>query len=548
MRRQLMLSGTLFLLLVGAFFAGQNPEAPWYSVVPSIIAIYLALITGRINFAFTGAIVAGFLLLFLPGSPSEPSDFFHRAVAEVFSWYSFNILAFVVWILAMVSVLNTSRALEGVVTSLSRFASNRIRAQMVTVAMGFAIFFDDYSNSIIVGSSARSLTDRFRISREKLAFLVDATAAPIAGLAIISTWVGFEAMQFQEAAKGLGITGNSNGIALLIQAIPYRFYCFLMIFFTVLVAVTGRDFGPMLKAESRAFKTGEVIAANDKPLVTSVLVSQKISTELIPRASAALIPILLLLISVLAGFWYDGGGSAVMQDNFLSLFSPSAWISVISKSENNVVVLNYCSFGASIVALLTAIFISKQRVKAGMAAYVRGAMGALLPATILMLAIVLKELCGALKTGPFLADLIGTSVPIILFPALSFVISSFTAFAIGSSWGTMGILIPVVAPAAYALEGSFGVVCLISLASVLDGAILGDHCSPISDTTILSSVASVCDHQAHVSTQFPYSVFVGIFAAGACYPLAAAGFSPLLLIPLTAVGLSLVFFALARSP
>ena len=543
MHKQIFLASGFLILVILAYLVADPTatQIPWYSVLPSLFAIYLALAISRISIAFGGALLLGLLLLLYHGGSPAAGAFIQAAYKEVTGWYAIHIVCFVAWIMALVAVLRVSRGLEGLVQRLLPYASTRRRASLLTMALGIIIFFDDYSNTFIVGSSSQPLGKRFRISREKLSFIIDATAAPIAGIALISTWVGFEALQFQEAVTELGITGV-QGMALLIQALPYRFYCMLMLLYTALVLLSQRDFGPMYHAEVRALDRGELRAPGEASLSASLQQELDPDVTAVPRALVAWIPLIFLVVSILIGFWMDGGGSFSLS----AILSPSAWLAVISQSQQSVVVLHSCAFLASLVSLLCGYTLARARMSTMVSAFLSGLRGAIFPAVILLLAVSLKELCSALQTGEFIAGLVDERFPAMLFPALTFLVSAITAFSIGSSWGTMGILIPVVAPAAFAVEGQFGLLCLVSLASVLDGAILGDHCSPLSDTTILSSLASDCNHQAHVRSQLPYALFVGAFVVLIGYPLAASGVSSYWIVPGMFLAMMGCFYRVSR--
>ncbi len=510
-------------------FRPEGEAYRWYSLVPPLLAVSLAIVTGRIFVSLLVAVLTGGLLSTVPADPLSITAW-ARGIDMSFGFMSFplsdsfnqQLLVFVLFVLMMISIVVSAGGLHGIVLWLSRFAKGPRSAQLVTYLMGLAIFIDDYANTMIVGTAMRSVTDGYRVSREKLAFIVDSTSAPVAGLAVISTWVGYEVGLFGEAAVSLGI--DSNGYAMLFDALFFRFYCVLMLVFVAVNIFTGKDFGPMRRAEDRTRKTGAVAAPDAVPMTSETFSSAQPHSGAIVRARTGLIPIASLFVILLGGIWLDGGGGALLAESFMAPFSFTNWREVISASENSVKLLAY---GAGVSALI-AVFLARR--VAGLdretirdAAF-SGARGALLPMAILTLAWSLKAACDALGTGPFLVAAVGDSIPPAIFPAIVFVIAALTSFATGTSYGTMAILMPTAVPVAFALEGGiYGPITIITLASILDGSIVGDHCSPISDTTIMSSIASSADHLHHVGTQLPYSLTVAVLALVCGYIPAGLG-------------------------
>ncbi len=510
-------------------FRPEGEDYRWYSLVPPLLAVSLAIVTGRIFVSLLVAVLTGGLLSTVPADPVSITAW-ARGIDMSFGFMSFplsdsfnqQLLVFVLFVLMMISIVVSAGGLHGIVLWLSRFAKGPRSAQLVTYLMGLAIFIDDYANTMIVGTAMRSVTDGYRVSREKLAFVVDSTSAPVAGLAVISTWVGYEVGLFGEAAVSLGI--DSNGYAMLFDALFFRFYCVLMLVFVAINIFSGKDFGPMRRAEERCRKTGAVAAPDAVPMTSETFSSAQPHSGAIVRARTGLIPIASLFLILLGGIWLDGGGGALLAESFMAPFSFTNWREVISASENSVKLLAY---GAGVSALI-AVFLARRvagldRETIRNAAF-SGARGALLPMAILTLAWSLKAACDALGTGPFLVAAIGDSIPPAIFPAIVFVIAALTSFATGTSYGTMAILMPTAVPVAFALEGGiYGPITIITLASILDGSIVGDHCSPISDTTIMSSIASSADHLHHVGTQLPYSITVAVLALVCGYIPAGLG-------------------------
>ncbi len=509
---------SLLALLAGPSQDSAGNPLVWYSVLPPLLAIALAIATNRIITSLAVAVVLGGLLAVVPGDPVSITawaggidtgfGFMGDALSDRFNQH---LLIFITLVLAMIAVVVYAGGLQGVVEWLSKFAKGPRSAQLVAWLMGLAVFIDDYANTMIVGTAMRPVTDRFRISREKLAFLVDATSAPIAGLAVVSTWVGYEVGLFREQAVSLNL--DTNGYAMLFDALPARFYCILMIAFVFLSIVLNRDFGTMLSAERRTRQTGKVAEDDAVPMTSATFSAAEADPSARIYARNAVIPIGFLFGALLIGIWFDGGGAAALRENAFAVLSFSSWREIIEHSENSVKILAYAAGASVIVAAGCAKLwagVSNNLIRE---AIVSGARSSLLPIAILTLAWSIKGACDALGTAPFLVAWVGDSVSPAAFASAIFGIAIVTSFATGTSYGTMGILIPIAAPIAFHLDGDlYGPVTILTLASILDGSIVGDHCSPISDTTIMSSIASSCDHVHHVRTQLPYSLSIAAIA------------------------------------
>ena len=526
-----------FAALCGlAWYAARSQpagSASWYSIVPPLLAVMLALLTNRMLFSLAVAVLGGGLLSAW-GNSTGPLQFFAdgtihagrflvHSVKDPGSWEVTAkqlILAHVVLIMAMISVMLVAGGLHGVALWLARFARTTRSTKLVTMTAGLVIFIDDYANTMIIGSTLRPVTDRQRISREKLAFLVDATAAPIAGIAVISTWIGYEVSLLSEMAGQLGIA--EDGYAMFFDALGFRFYCIGMIGFVFFNALSDRDFGPMAVAERRAGETGKLVADGEPPMTSLSMSSAKAHPAARVFASVAVVPLLALLGAFLGRLWFDSGGTARLAEDPASLLRLSTWREVFS-TVDGIPLLAYASAVGFLTAALLAVVMARIPLGAVARAVVMGVRASLLPVSVLILAWSLKGACDDLGTGGFLAGLLADKLPPMIFPALVFVIASMTAFATGTSFGTMAILIPTAVPVAFELDGGYGLVTMLSIAAVLDGAVFGDHCSPISDTTIMSSAASACNHMAHVRTQIPYSLVVAGLALCTGYLPSAAG-------------------------
>lgn len=514
----------------------------WYSIVPPLIAITLALITHEIISSLLIAVVVGGLLVTVPESPLSVMSWAggigigaKYIYGATFNEINFLILLFVTIVMAMISVLLVCGGLQGMVKWLAKFVKGKRSAQLMTSLAGIAMFIDDYANTMLIGASMKPVTDAHNVSREKLSFLVDATSAPVAGLAVVSTWIGYEVGLFGEVSQTLSL--GVDGYAMFFDALPFRFYCILMILFVLINSVSGEDFGPMAAAQKRAETHGKLYGDDAKPLTSKLFANLQIEPNARVRGVSAAIPIVFLLIFLMGGLWVDGKGAS-----FGPITSLGAWESAITGSQNSILLLAYAATFGTLVASLCAIFIAKCSLASVLRAIGRGFYGSILPIAILVLAWSLKSACDGLLTGGFLAATIGGHVSALYYPALVFVVSGLTAFSTGTSWGTMAILIPTAIPVAYQLDGNlYGITTIMSLAAVLDGSIFGDHCSPISDTTILSSIASDCDHIHHVRTQMPYAILVALAALFLGYVPSAAGISSWIGVALSAGIFILIF-------
>jgi len=522
----------------------DTQTAPWYSIIPPLVTIVLAFLTRNVLLSIAVAIIAGGLLTTLPSDPASLSAILAGLKATVFypidtltNTDYLKILAFVPPIFAMVEIIIVSGGFKAILQKLLPLVKTEKSAQAATALMGLIYFIDDYSNAVIVGSSMRPVTDRFGISREKLAFLVDATSAPITSLAVISTWIAYEVGLFTVTAQKLGI--EKDGYSMFFDALTFRFYCILMLSFVFGHILFGCDFGPMKKAQNKA--------QNNPPVNTDTPAPTK-NTDDKPPASMlnALVPLAGLVLFHISGLWIDGGGPAKIT-TFSSIFHWRYWRQVIGSTENSILILIFAALFGLTLAVLCASLSHSLRIPALIKCIISGAKKSVLPCLILISAWSLKNCCDSLNTDRFLTNLLTDNVSPLIFPAIVFLVASVTSFATGTSWGTMAIIIPTAVPIAFALDGhTYGLTTTITLGAVLDGAIFGDHCSPISDTTIISSIASRCDHIQHVRTQLPYSLFVAALALFCCYIPAALGLSPLLSIIIAITVMVIVFLTIPR--
>ena len=569
-------AGVVFATVCGvaAWFGraqAADAEARWFSVIPPVLAIVLAFLTRRVLPSLGIAILTGGLLSHVPRAPLNAAAWYEgfktsatHITATVTDATYLQILAFIPPIFVMIEILIASGGFRGIIVWLLRWIKGRKSAQAATALMGILCFIDDYTNAIVVGSMMQPITDRFRISREKLAFLVDATSAPIAGLAVISTWIAFEVGLLGEIGGSLGI--GKSGYAMFFDALSFRFYCLLMIAFVFMHILMNRDFGPMKAAEARAQAdepNDEAPASRAADLTASAKGSD--------RAIKALIPLAGLVLFHLTGLWFDGTTQlrndlqqwqAKSQETPLEAMppkpvdietlSPSSWIywrEVIGHATHTPLCLACASsFGLTLALIFSQLFGAVSR-PVLIQCFKRGIRRAMIPFVILILAWSLKNCCDTLRTGEFLATILAGRVPSYLFPPILFLVASLTSFATGTSYGTMAILMPTAIPIAFTIDGNtYGLTTMISLGAVLDGAIFGDHCSPISDTTIMSSIASSCDLVQHVRTQLPYSLLVAAIALTLAYLPSGLGLPPQWSLTVAALAVIVALLALSRPP
>ena len=491
------------------FAVEHRALSPW-SVLPPLLAIVLAFATGRLVLSLLAAIVLGAAL----SAGLAPLAILGKTAVD-YGWKTtftdpdkLWIFVFTTILVGLVNLATRAGGIQGVVDRLMRIAKGPRSAQFVTYLLGVAIFFDDYANTILVGNTMRPLTDRMRVSREKLSWLVDSTSAPVAGIAVISTWIGYEVGLLGDLATGLGL--GMDGYGLFFQALPFRFYCMFTILFVGMIVLSGRDFGPMLAAERRAARTGMLIRPGSQPLSSGTFQSSRAKEGIPRRMHVALLPIGVMLVGTLFGLLWDGGGLATVRETPSALFSGETWRLAFGAASSTRV-LGLASIAAALCAFALVLGHRLLSPRESVVAFLQGMRAMWMAIVILTLAWGIKAVCDDLGTSYFLVAGLQNSVPAPLLPLLIFVLASVVAFATGTSWGTMGILIPTAAPLAFHLAGPEGM--FLSLAAVLDGAIFGDHISPISDTTVMSSIASGSDHLDHVRTQAPYAVVV-LAAAG----------------------------------
>lgn len=476
----------------------------WLTLLPPLFAILIALAFRQVHIAlFAGIWLGAFILRdFHPvaGFFYVVDHYVIDSLAGASGWDHSSIAVFTLLLGGLVGIVQANGGAAGVVSSISRLATTASRGQLATWLMGVFIFFDDYTNTLVVGNTMRPITDRLRISREKLSYIVDATAAPVACVAVITSWIGFEISLIKDAFATAGMS-HINPFTTFVAAVPYSFYPLLTLAMVFFIARLDRDYGPMLRAEQRARATGRVLAPGAEPI--SNIDSDVSVADGVPRRWInAVLPIAVVVFGTVAGLIITGRHEA----------PTGTWFDAL-KAGNSFVALLWSSFGGCVTAMLLTIFQRIMRPAAVIHTWVSG-IKAMTPAiVILVLAWSIGSVCTDLHTADYLVGSLSDVISPAILPGLIFVLAAAVSFATGTSWGTMTILTPLCIPLVVRILEHAGIAgvaeqheLLASIAAILSGAVFGDHCSPISDTTIMSSMASAADHVDHVRTQLPYAL------------------------------------------
>ena len=479
----------------------------WVSLLPAVMAIVIALALRNVIPALLLGLWLGATALqsfTLKGAGLGLLDTFQVFVRGALSDADrASIILFTLMIGGMVGIITRNGGMASIVLAIVSRAKTAVSGQVAVWLMGLMIFFDDYSNTLVVGNTARSLTDHLKISREKLAYIVDSTAAPVACIALITTWIGYQIGLIDQALGTIDGLSDMQAYTVFIQSLPYSFYPILAIAFVLMVAATGRDFGPMYIAEVRA-RNGQVkpVSKEDLPALEGDDLKPKDNIPL--RAFNGFLPIIVLIVALAVSLVMLGDGSTLTE---------------ILASTDPYRAMMYASFVGVLVAAALTIGQGILSVHETIDAWYGGLRATMFGMIILVLAWSLSDVTAALGTAKYLVTVFADSIPVALIPAIAFVLAAITAFTTGTSWGTMAILMPLVIPLSWAVMVVHGIadptgmhILYSSVACCLAGAVWGDHCSPISDTTVLSSIASGCDHVEHVRTQLPYALLVGVVA------------------------------------
>ena len=483
-----VLLGILLMSSMTVFAADEAAEyvpkmyASFWSLVPPVVAIVLALITKEVySSLFVGILIGG---VFYSGFTFEKTIlhvFQDGIIGSLTDAYNMGILVFLVILGIMGCMMNKA----GGSAAFGRWASvhikSRVGAQLATILLGVLIFIDDYFNCLTVGSVMRPVTDKHNVSRAKLAYLIDATAAPVCIIAPISSW----------AAAVTGFVEGEDGFSIFIRAIPFNYYALLTIVMMVAIVVLKMDYGPMKLHEKNAL-SGDLYTTPDRPYANA--------EDEVDDSKGGVIdlifPVAVLIVCCVIGMIYTGG-----------FFSGTGFVEAFSGSDASVGLM----LGSFFAFVITIVFYAVRKVlKFGesMACIPEG-FKAMVPAIlILTFAWTLKAMTDSLGAKEYVAELVGQATGLLsLLPALIFLVACFLAFATGTSWGTFGILIPIVVAV---FVGKNETMMILSISACMAGAVCGDHCSPISDTTIMASAGAQCNHVNHVTTQLPYAVTVAV--------------------------------------
>ena len=489
-KRTAVLSVVLVLMFAMTAFGADGTEeyvpavyATFWALVPPVVAIGLALITKEVySSLFVGVLMGGILYSGFSFEGTITHIFEDGMISVLSDSYNVGILIFLVILGTMVCLMNRA----GGSAAFGQFASdhikNRVGAELATILLGCLIFIDDYFNCLTVGSVMRPVTDKFKVSRAKLAYLIDATAAPICIIAPISSW----------AAAVTGFVEGEDGFSIFVRAIPYNFYAILTIMMMIGMVLLKTEFGSMKFHEKNALK-GDLYTTPGRPY----------DTEKAPEVSAKgtvldlLIPIISLIICCMIGMLYTGG-----------FFSGVDFVTAFSQSDASLGLTMGSFFG---LVITIALYQVRRVLKFSecMACIPEGFKSMVPAIMILSFAWTLKAMTDSLGADVYVANVVAASAQSFLkfLPAIIFVVGCFLAFATGTSWGTFGILIPIVVAV---FENSNPNLMIISISACMAGAVCGDHCSPISDTTIMVSAGAQCEHVNHVTTQLPYAIVAAV--------------------------------------
>jgi Na+/H+ antiporter NhaC len=498
----------LAITLLYVFGPVTGPMPLWMSILPPLVAIVMALLIKEVISSLFVGILTGTFLMALYGGASPASalgggllrvvDTY--VVGSLFNADHVTIIVFTLIIGGMVRIITANGGMQGVVNWLSRRAKGPRSGQLMTFLMDLCIFFDDYSNTLVVGNTMRPIADKLKVSREKLAYIVDSTSAPVVAVAFVTTWIGAELSYIQDGINVIGL--DTSAYSVFFHSLAYSFYPFLTLGFVLMIILSGRDYGPMLKAERKA-RLAEVVATeqtNDEPQSAHII--------------DALIPLAVLIFGTIIGLIFTGYDASVWSDGHKGFFSK---LSATIGAANSYKALLW----ASLLSLLTAIVMTllRGKIKFGkvMEEMVEGFKSMFNAVLILTMAWSIALVTKDMHTAEFVSNLlVQWALSPVLVPMLTFLLAALIGFSTGTSWGTMAILYPLILPSSWMLCQEQGMSFEATMplfynvvASVLAGSVMGDHCSPISDTTIMSSLASRCDHLQHVSTQMPYALTVG---------------------------------------
>ena len=506
-----LLALVLLLVLLTVLGPVEGPMPLWMSVLPPLVAIVMALLVKEVVSSLFVGILTGTFLMALYGGAS-PAAALGGGVLRVVDTYVVGslfdadhvlILVFTLVIGGMVKLITANGGMQGVVNWLSRRARGPRSGQLMTFVMDLCVFFDDYSNTLVVGNTMRPIADKLKVSREKLSYIVDSTSAPVVAVAFVTTWIGAELSYIQDGISAIGLEASAYSV--FFHSLAYSFYPFLTLGFVLMIILSGRDYGPMLKAERLARQ------AQEPPL------ERKESAACPAHLIDALVPLAVLIVGTVLGLLYTGRESLGGMPHEAGFFSR---LSALIGAANSYMALLWASVLSLLTALLMTLWRGNLSFAKAMEAVVEGFKSMFNAVLILTMAWSIALVTKDMHTAEFVSQLLlRWSLSPVLVPALTFLLAALIGFSTGTSWGTMAILYPLILPASWLLCLEQGLTLEATMplfynvvASVMAGAVMGDHCSPISDTTIMSSLSSQCDHLRHVGTQMPYALTVGCTA------------------------------------
>ena len=509
------------------------------SLVTPFIAIVLSFVTKQVVLSLTAAIFVGATIV----NGGNPGLGFLRMcdtylVGTVADSWNASLMLFILAVGGMIAVMSRMGGMQALALAMAKKAKGSRNVLIMTWLLGLIIFFEDIANSLIVGPTMRPVADEERISREKLSYVIDSTAGPVTDMAPISSWVAHEIGMISLAFTTIGLEAT-NVYGIFMQTIPYRFYNIFAIAMVIILILMQRDYGPMYKAEKRARLTGKLYSDTAKPMMSKELDAMNVAEGATLKVSNAVIPILVFIILTVLALWYTGDG---MHEDFSVQGLATAFGNTDAASS-----ILYSVILTSGVCIVMAVAQKIMTLKEAVDVWLNGCKELLFTVTILLLAWSTGGIMGDLGTGVYISGIVSGSIPAIILPMVMFAVACVMAFSTGTSYGTSAIMIPIAFPLAYGISG--GVIdslAIVTIAAVTCGAIFGDHCSPISDTTIMSSMGSAADLMDHVKTQTPYALTVaGVADVG--FIMAAAGLSPIIILPLGIVALVVIVRLVGKS-
>lgn len=531
------------LAFTGMAFA-EGEDGPIHygvlSIVVPLIAIVLSFITRQVILSLATAVFVGAVIL-------NGGNVFHGflrmcdqyIVGTVTDTWNVTLMLFILAVGGLIAVMARMGGTQAMALAMARKAKNAKHALVVTWIMGIIIFFEDMANSLIVGPTMRPVTDELRISREKLSYVIDSTAGPVTDMAFISSWVAYEIGMIGIALTTAGLAVE-NTYGIFLETVPYRFYNIFAIALVIIIILTQKDYGPMYAAEKRARLSGNLVNEGSTPMMSKELDAMNVKEGTTLRMCNAIVPIVTFIVITLLAMYYTGGG-------FDNAFSIETIKNAFGDCDSAASIF-YAVVIASIVSIVMAVVQKIMTLREAIDVWMNGCKELLLTVTILLFAWTSGSIMSDLGTGAYIAELVGGTVPGAILPVIIFAVSCLVSFSTGTSYGTTAIMIPIAFPLAMGVNGGvLDAYAVLTIASVTSGAIFGDHCSPISDTTIMSSMGSASDLMDHVRTQIPYAATAAIVAAVCGFIPAALGVPVWICLPIGIAVLYLVVRFLGKS-